>query len=163
MLAGCPTRRNIPGFRIYIPGTDVIMKYLIFCSIVLLSGCSYFRSKPVVILPDPEIVSAEVDDPMAPSLREAEEKPELKVVKTEGDSYDSAILVTGARGRLEKLTVQQDILTERLGTEGTDWEITDEKTERAGSKQYDIITIRLLKDDSTRTFYFDTTDFYENI
>jgi hypothetical protein len=140
------------------------MRFLILCPLILLSGCSYFKAKPVVILPDPEIVSAEIDDPMAPSVSVTEEeKPELNVVATDGNSYASAIVITGARGRLEKLTAQQDILTERLGAEGTDWEITGEKTERVGAKQYDIITIRLLKDDSERSFYFDTTDFYQNI
>lgn len=140
------------------------MKHLILCTLILLCGCSRFRPKPVVILPDPEVVSAEVNDPMAPSSLEIEEeKPKLEVAASDGNSFELAVVITGARGRLEKLTVQHDYLTERLGTEGTDWEITDEKTERVGAKHYDIITIRLLKENSERSFYFDTTDFYENI
>ena len=140
------------------------MKYLFLCILVLLAGCSLFKPKPKVILPDPAILSAEIDDPMAPKPHSInEEKPPLKVMVSDGTSFESAILITGARARLEKLTAQHEVITNELGTEGTDWEIINNNTEQREKKHYDIIDVRLKKDDSQRSFYFDTTDFYENI
>ena len=140
------------------------MKYLLLIACIVIAGCS---QPPALTgkaeLPDPAVISAEIRDPMAPDQYNDPSTPPLSVSGGDGSSFDQAIVIVGARGRLILLKTQADAISKLFGPQEEAWKITSKQPERQNKTCYELLHISLTKDGSVHTIYFDVTDYMENL
>ncbi|NLE02298.1 MAG: hypothetical protein GX640_20740 [Fibrobacter sp.] len=76
-----------------------------------------------------------------------------------GDSYESAIKITGVKKQSEGLEAEYAFLSSKHGVKNKDWKIVGQTVFREKDKFYDVIEISLGTESDRRIYYFDVTSF----
>ncbi|MBD3346977.1 MAG: hypothetical protein GF401_18135 [Chitinivibrionales bacterium] len=75
-----------------------------------------------------------------------------------GESYEEAVIIEGARNQKEGVAAEYDFIAEIYGKKGKDWKVTAQSMSKEGNKIFDIVEIRILDTEDRYFYYFDITD-----
>jgi hypothetical protein len=79
-----------------------------------------------------------------------------------GTSYDSAVTIVGAAGGREGVPAEYLWIARKHGIQGRDWLPVQQSVSRPNpqGRRFDILTIDVAGEWTSRTYYFDITDFF---
>ena len=74
-----------------------------------------------------------------------------------GDSYETAVIIKGARKQSEGLEAEYSYLSRLHGEKDKTWRIHGQSIFREEKRVYDVIEIELIPSNEKRIYYFDVT------
>ncbi len=77
----------------------------------------------------------------------------------DGESFSSAIVITGARSKSEGIAAEYKYISNKYGARGSGWLLVGQTVIREKNKIVDVVEIQLADSTERRIFYFDVSDF----
>ena len=79
--------------------------------------------------------------------------------KSSGLSKKEAVIIH-ASSSMEGIPLEYKFVEAKEGKRGLHWHLVQQSLEHDKEKSYDILRIRLTKNNEEKTYYFDITDFF---
>ena len=76
-----------------------------------------------------------------------------------GLSIEDAVVIY-ASGSMQGIPLEYKFIEEKEGRRGLDWSLVIQSLMHEKSKSYDVLTIKLVKTNEEKTYYFDITNFF---
>ena len=86
-------------------------------------------------------------------------KPKIEYSNDDGQTFDSAIIVTGAETTPVGIAAEYEYVASKLGVEGIDWELVQQTLIHGENDDFDILEIK-TKNGTFKTYHFNISDFY---
>ena len=78
----------------------------------------------------------------------------------DGSSFENAIVIKNATTTREGIAAEYAHIEKKHGQRIEDWKLIMQSSNVQNGRRYDVITIRIISDNTTIAYYFDITDFY---
>lgn len=80
-------------------------------------------------------------------------------VQSSGLTIEDAVVIY-ASGSMQGIPLEYKFIEEQEGRRGLDWSLVIQSLMHEKSKSYDVLTIKLVKTNEEKTYYFDITNFF---
>jgi hypothetical protein len=76
-----------------------------------------------------------------------------------GESYDSAVVITGGRDYTEAVACEDIFISNSWGTKDKDWRLVEKTTVTENKRTYDMVQVEIPKVGEKHFYYFDITHY----
>lgn len=76
-----------------------------------------------------------------------------------GESYDSAVVITGGRDYTEAVACEDIFISNSWGAKDKDWRLVEKTTVTENNRTYDMVQVEIPKVGEKHFFYFDITHY----
>jgi len=112
--------------------------------------------KKIDKLPEAVIAPPQTD---APSLLKKTEAANVKIAGGDGLTIEKAVIIT-AKSETTGVAAEYDFIASKYGVRNVAWQVLSQSVQNKKNKVYDVITIKLAKNDEKLDIYFDIANFY---
>jgi hypothetical protein len=112
--------------------------------------------KKIDKLPEAVVTPPQTD---TPTLLKKTEAANVKIAGGDGLTIENAVIIT-AKSETTGIAAEYDFIGSKYGARNVAWQVLSQAVQNKKSKIYDVITIKLAKNDEKLDVYFDITNFY---
>ncbi len=84
----------------------------------------------------------------------------IKYSNHDGKSFETAIIITGAKSAPIGIEAEYDYVASKLGKEGENWELIQQSLFHHEDGDYDVLEV-LTEEGEEKTYYFNITEFFD--